>query len=199
MVATVKSLQGTSIEDFANQLFRHWQLGQKDKNNGVLFLVAPNERKVRIEVGYGLEGHLTDAASRLVIENIVLPHFRTGDFAGGVTSGTRSIVTILIAAAEDHGVAIQPVIPPRTDNGDTWFLRFLVSLMVLWTLTLIIQLATRFGLLPEKRRGLWRILDLIVFLGTSINVSGSGSSSSGSSGYSGGGGSSGGGGASGSW
>ena len=69
VVVTLKSLQGTSIEDFGYQLGRHWRIGQKDKNNGVLLIVVPDERKVRIEVGYGLEGSLTDAVSRLIIEN----------------------------------------------------------------------------------------------------------------------------------
>ena len=63
VVATVKSLQGSDIETYANQLFRFWKLGEAKKNNGVLLLVAPKEHKVRIEVGYGLEGTLTDAAS----------------------------------------------------------------------------------------------------------------------------------------
>ena len=65
VVVTLKSLQGTSVEDFGVELGRRWQIGQKGKNNGVLLIVAPNERKVRIEVGYGLEGALTDAVSRL--------------------------------------------------------------------------------------------------------------------------------------
>jgi uncharacterized protein len=67
VVVTLKSLQGTSIEDFGVELGRHWRIGQKDKNNGVLLIVAPNERKVRIEVGYGVEGALSDAVSRLII------------------------------------------------------------------------------------------------------------------------------------
>src|ERR1700736_726173 len=71
VVVTLKSLQGTSIEDYGYQLGRRWQIGQKDKNNGVLLIVAPNERKVRIEVGYGLEGTLTDAVSRLLIANAI--------------------------------------------------------------------------------------------------------------------------------
>src|SRR5262245_21406910 len=71
VVATVRSLRGTSVEDYGNRLFREWKLGQKDKNNGVLLLVAPNEHKVRIEVGYGLEGTLTDAISRFIIETSI--------------------------------------------------------------------------------------------------------------------------------
>jgi uncharacterized protein len=66
VVVTLKSLQGTSIEDYGYQLGRKWQIGQRDKNNGALLIVVPNERKVRIEVGYGLEGTLTDALTKLI-------------------------------------------------------------------------------------------------------------------------------------
>ena len=81
-MVTLKSLQGTSIEDYGYQLGRKWQIGQKGKNNGVLLIVAPNERKVRIEVGYGLEGTLTDAIGSFIIQNSILPRFRAGDYAG---------------------------------------------------------------------------------------------------------------------
>src|ERR1044071_8728175 len=76
VVVTLSSLQGTSIEDYGYQLGRHWGIGQKGVNNGALLIVAPNERKVRIEVGYGLEGALTDAVTKLIIENSILPRFR---------------------------------------------------------------------------------------------------------------------------
>src|SRR3954470_11362000 len=82
VVATVPSLGGLTIEDYANRLYRQWQLGQKDKNNGALLLVAPNERKVRIEVGYGLEGALTDALTKVIIATAMAPRFKQGDFAG---------------------------------------------------------------------------------------------------------------------
>src|SRR5205085_8601810 len=87
VVVTLKSLQGTSIEDFGVQLGRHWQVGQKGKNNGALLIVAPNEHKVRIEVGYGLEGTLTDAITRLIIENSILPRFKANDYPGGIARG----------------------------------------------------------------------------------------------------------------
>ena len=73
VVVTVGSLQGYPIEDFGYQLGRHWGIGQQGKNTGAILIVAPNERKVRIEVGYGLEGQLTDAASRIIIEREILP------------------------------------------------------------------------------------------------------------------------------
>ncbi len=95
VVVTVKSLQGRSIEDYGVRLGRAWQIGQRDKSNGVLLVVAPNERKVRIEVGYGLEGELTDAVVRLIIEQRILPNFRQGNMAGGVVAGTDEIIQAL--------------------------------------------------------------------------------------------------------
>ncbi len=95
VVATVSSLQGQEIEPYANELFRHWALGEKTKNNGVLLVVAPNEKKVRIEVGYGLEGTLTDALSKVVIANAIAPRFKAGDFPGGITRGVDDVITIL--------------------------------------------------------------------------------------------------------
>src|SRR5215475_7432082 len=95
VVATVSSLEGQEIEPYANQLFRTWKLGEKQKNNGVLLLVAPNERRVRIEVGYGLEGTLTDALSKIIIANAIAPRFKAGDFGGGIARGVDDIITVL--------------------------------------------------------------------------------------------------------
>src|SRR5579864_1518718 len=95
VVATVPSLQGSDIETYANELFRTWKLGQAQKNNGVLLLVAPNERKVRIEVGYGLEGTLTDAMASVIISSAIIPRFKTGDFSGGVERGVGGILDVL--------------------------------------------------------------------------------------------------------
>jgi uncharacterized protein len=95
VVVTLSSLQGYSIEDFGYQLGRHWGIGQKGKNNGVLLIVAPKEHKVRIEVGYGLEGELTDAASSTIIQNYILPSLKRGDYNAGVPAGTTSILQVL--------------------------------------------------------------------------------------------------------
>src|SRR6476469_1275273 len=89
VVATVNSLEGQEIEPYANALFRNWKLGEKTKNNGVLLLVAPKEHRVRIEVGYGLEGTLTDALSKVIIVNAITPRFKTGDFSGGISRGVE--------------------------------------------------------------------------------------------------------------
>jgi uncharacterized protein len=101
VVVTVRSLQGLTIEDYGVLLGRAWQIGQKGKNNGVLLLVAPTERKVRIEVGYGLEGELTDAVAKLIIEGSILPSFREGDMAAGVSRGTYAIIRVLSGESAD--------------------------------------------------------------------------------------------------
>jgi len=95
VVATVPSLQGADIETFGYQLGRHWKLGEAKKNNGVLFLIAPKDRKVRIDVGYGLEGTLTDALSKVIIATVVTPNFKKGDFNAGVERGVDAIVEVL--------------------------------------------------------------------------------------------------------
>src|SRR4029079_15495589 len=101
VVATVNSLEGQEIEPYANALFRQWKLGEKAKNNGVLLLVAPKERRVRIEVGYGLEGTLTDALGKVIIANAITPRFKTGDFSDGITRGVDDIITVLTTDASD--------------------------------------------------------------------------------------------------
>ena len=95
VVATVPSLDGEEIEPYANGLFRAWKLGEAKDNNGALLLIAPKERRVRIEVGYGLEGTLTDAVSSIIIANAIAPRFKAGDFNGGVTRGVDDIITTL--------------------------------------------------------------------------------------------------------
>lgn len=101
VVVTVKDLQGYPIEDYSNKLFRSWGIGLKDVNNGALFVIAPNDRKLRIEVGYGLEPFLTDALSSVIINNDVVPRFKAGDMPGGITAGTDAIITQLRASPEE--------------------------------------------------------------------------------------------------
>jgi len=109
VVVTVASLQGVTIEDFGYQLGRHWDIGQKGKDNGVLLIVAPHERKVRIEVGYGLEGALTDALGRTIIEAEIIPRFKANNYAQGIRAGT-----IAILAAIDG--TYKPATPSRIDD-----------------------------------------------------------------------------------
>jgi uncharacterized protein len=198
VVATVKSLEGGDIETYANQLFRFWKLGEAQKDNGVLLLVAPNERRVRIEVGYGLEGTLTDALSKIIIANAITPRFKAGDFGDGITRGVDDIVTVLTTDASewekrpslrlDHGQQVG-------DINETFF----ATALVLFVILILIW--------PGFRALVFNILLALSAGGGSGRgysgggYSGGGWSGGGSSGggFSGGGGSSGGGGASGSW
>ena len=95
VVATIPSLDGEEIEPYANRLFRFWKLGQAKENNGVLLLVAPNERRVRIEVGYGLEKTLSDPRARAIIDRDILPAFRAGNLPGGIIAGAAGITQTL--------------------------------------------------------------------------------------------------------
>jgi uncharacterized protein len=95
VVVTLPDLQGSTIEDFGYQLGRFWGIGQKGKDNGALLIVAKGERKVRIEVGYGLEDRLTDAQSSVIINQVITPAFKQGDFMGGISKGTEAIVQVL--------------------------------------------------------------------------------------------------------
>lgn len=182
VVASIDSLEGYEIRDYGYQLGRHWQIGQKDLNNGVLLLIAPNERKVAIEVGYGLEGSLTDALSHQIIEQYILPKFRQGDMGAGVELGVMMILKGLAGEISAENFVSQA--EPEIDLATAIFMLLFFGFIVFF----IIQ-AIRHG-------------------GGGGGLGGDGSSSSGSrhsswggssGGFSGGGGSFGGGGASGGW
>ena len=95
VILTIPSLEGENIEDFANRVFNEWKLGQKDKDNGILMVVVPHERKMRIEVGYGLESIMTDLSAGRIIREIMAPRFRDEDYDGGITDGALAIISIL--------------------------------------------------------------------------------------------------------
>lgn len=100
VIATIDSLDGEEIEPYATRLFNSWKLGQAGRNNGVLVLVARNDRKMRIEVGYGLEGTLTNQHATRIIEDDMVPAFRAGDFSGGISKAVDDIITVL---EDSHG------------------------------------------------------------------------------------------------
>ncbi len=193
VVATVTSLEGQEIEPYANELFRTWKLGEAKKNNGVLLLVAPNERRVRIEVGYGLEGTLTDALSKVIITNAITPRFKTGDFSGGVTRGVDDIITVLTTDASEWEARPELRLDRRPETGPPGWL-LIGGFFVFFTL---------FVVSPGFRRLVGNVLLALLVSSRSGRsgggFSGGGSWGGGGGGFSGGGGSSGGGGASGSW
>lgn len=100
VVATVPDLQGRDIADYGYRLLRAWGVGQKGADNGAILIVAPNERSVRVEVGYGLEPILTDAVSSLIIQNQITPAFKRGDYSGGVSAGVDALAQQLQAPPE---------------------------------------------------------------------------------------------------
>jgi uncharacterized protein len=201
VVATVKSLQGSDIETYANELFRAWKLGQAQKNNGVLLLIAPNEHRVRIEVGYGLEGTLTDALSSVIISSAIVPRFKTGDFSGGISRGVDGIISVLSGDTSDW----QRKVDVRQDDPESDFdklfpiLFFLLILFICWYL---IRNAGGGG--PSSGGTARRAGPLFIpYGGSSWGGGGFGGGGFGGGGFGGGfgggGGSSGGGGASGGW
>src|SRR5271169_3031372 len=199
VVATVKSLQGSDIETYANQLFRFWKLGETKKNNGVLLLVAPAEHKVRIEVGYGLEGTLTDALASVIISSAIVPRFKVNDFSGGVERGVDGIIAVLTTdASEWHQKADVRADDSSGDFNKLFPILFLVLLIFfIWYL---LHQANGPGSGPGGTGGR-RGPIIVPPLGGSWGSGWGGGSSGGGfgGGFSGGGGWSGGGGASGSW
>jgi uncharacterized protein len=189
VVVTLKSLQGLPIEDFGYQLGRHWGIGQKDKNTGALLIVAPNERKVRIEVGYGLEGTLTDALSRTIIERDILPAFKRGDLNGGVLAGTSALLRVL---GGDRTAAA----PPATQQWRSALPIAPFAINLIFVLFFLVLLMRRHG-----RSGYWGVPAPYIggFGGGGFSGGGFSGGGGGGGGFSGGGGSFGGGGASGSW
>ena len=206
VVATVSSLEGGDIESYANGLFRAWKLGEAKNNNGVLFLIAPKDHKVRIEVGYGLEGQLTDAKSRAIIDNYILPSFKRGDFNFGVLAGATEMVRALGGN------------PPEIGGPTTWFGEghfappgsnkslfnppngiALAVLVLFFLIPLIGTLLLVGALVSSPHKVQWDSNKGWDSDGGYSGGSSSGGGSSGGGGFSGGGGSFGGGGASGSW
>ncbi|QGM97926.1 TPM domain-containing protein [Methylocystis parvus] len=201
-VATIKSLDGYDVETYANGLFRYWKLGEAKKNNGVLFLVAPNERKMRIEVGYGLEGVLTDALSKVIIASAVTPKFKAGDFNAGVENGVDGIIEVLSGDRSEWAKRL----PPQPSAFEE-MLPLLIFALFIFIFIMMARSAGR----PTNYRRYRRGGPPIIILppsgggwrddGWSGGSSGSswGGGDGGFDGFSGGGGSSGGGGASGDW
>jgi uncharacterized protein len=193
VVATVPDLQGYEIEDYGYQLGRAWQVGRKGVNDGAIFLVAPAQRKVRIEVGYGLEPVLTDALSNVILQRKVLPQFRAGHMEQGVVDGTEAIIAQL-ALPDDQAKANVARAAQQPRQGAAGLSPAAHIPVLLIILVVVFVLMRGFGL-----GGLWWLPLMFMGGGRRDGWGGGGSSGGGGGGFSGGGGSFGGGGSSGSW
>lgn len=205
VVATLPSLQGYEIEDYGYQLLRTWGIGRKEQDDGIILIVAPNERAVRIEVGYGLEPVMTDALSSLILQRAVLPAFKAGDYEKGVVDGTRAIVR-QIGLPEDQAKAEvaraeaqRAAAVRKADGGGSIVPIIFAILVVFWVLSGVMR-AFGGGRRRGRDSGLWWLLPLILSnSGRGHGGGWSGGGGFGGGGFSGGGGSGGGGGASGRW
>jgi uncharacterized protein len=210
VVLTVPDLQGREIEEYGVGLGRAWRIGQSEANNGVILIVAIEERKVRIEVGYGLEGILTDALSSQIIRNEITPRFREGDYPGGINAGVDAIIAQLQAppeAAEARAKAASDAHRSRRGSGSILTLIFWVVILAF----IIIFSILRRGVRGRRFGGKRGRRSPVILWGPGLGGGGWGGSSwggggggsswggGGGGGFSGGGGSFGGGGASGGW
>lgn len=177
-VLIVKSLNDEPIENVAIQIFDTWKLGDKKKDNGILFLIAPNERKLRIEVGQGLEGAVPDVIAKRIIADVVAPQFKRGQFDLGIQSGVAALENYVVTG--DEGM-----IAPETSRGKLPLSYLVIAGLIIFGIIFMISpvmaMQILFSLLSGGRGG------------------GGGSGDGSGGGWSGGGGSSSGGGASGDW
>ncbi len=193
VVVTLPDLQGYDSAEFGYQLARAWGIGQKKENNGVLFIIAPKERAMRIEVGYGLEPILTDALSSLILSQKVTPRFRNGDMEGGIVAGTDALIEQL---SLDEAAAIARVQQAKETRQQT---NEIIPLFVIVMIFIVLSILGRvFG---GRGKTLWWLP--LLFMGGGGGGRGGrggwGGGGFGGGGFGGGGGSFGGGGASGRW
>lgn len=221
VVLTIPSLKGESLEEYSIKVAQAWGIGQKGKDNGALLLVSKGDRKVRIEVGYGLEGRLTDALSGRIIDYAILPSFRSGNFDAGVTNGVSAIIEAVRGEYKAPAGGEKP-----SGHDDNAFFGLFILAMVLTALLSRLPAPVRAGIFGVVLPGAGALfglgLGLLVLLGLGGVVlglvgpylfrsgrggggggfyvgGGGGGFSGGGGGFSGGGGSFGGGGSSGGW
>jgi uncharacterized protein len=210
VVATVPDLQGYPIEDYGYRLGRAWKIGQGEANNGVILLVAPKERKVRIEVGYGLEPIVTDALASVIVNQTILPRFRDGDMGGGIVAGAQAIgeqLKLPLEAAEQRAQAqVKAQANKRrsgASNGD-------IAVAVFWAVVIVFVVLPLVASRAKGRRVRGGSAPIVIW-GPGLGGwgggrddddggwGGGGFGGGGGGGFGGGGGSFGGGGASGGW
>ena len=211
VVATVKSLQDDDVQDYGYQLGRAWKIGRAGKNDGVILLIAPNERKVGIEVGYGLEPVLTDALTSVILQTRVLPKFKAGDMPGGVQAGADAIADQLALPADQAQANVAQATAQKAKPAPRERSHGIPAIVILFILFFVFS--SIFGRRGGRGGGVGSWLPWVV-LGALSNSGrggrdddwggggggwGGGDGGGGGGGFSGGGGSFGGGGSSGSW
>ena len=215
VVATVSSLEGRTIEDYGYRLGRYWQLGDEQRDDGVILLVAPKERKVRIETGYGARVFLTDAVSSVIINEVIIPRFKVNDYGGGIVAGTDAIIQQLELPAAEAAKRARDVgaKEARRGKGGAGFLPVVFIVLIFFMVIGGISRAGGGGRRYRGRRSGGGIDPLVMLWGLEAISRGSrgggwggggfggggGGFGGGGGGFSGGGGSFGGGGAGGSW
>jgi uncharacterized protein len=193
VVVTLSSLQDRPIEDWGLTLGRTWGIGQKGKDNGVLLIVAPNDRELRIEVGYGLEGILPDATADAIIRNVIVPRFKAGNMADGISDGVDAIIAVLTGSGEEFTPSRRELVGQTLSEwAPVFFIGFFIIMMIV---TQLRQRGRRRERYYRNSSGGWLYVD-----GADRGWGGGfGGRRSGGGGFGGGGGSFGGGGASGRW
>jgi uncharacterized protein len=213
VVATVRDLEGHDVADYGYRLGREWQIGDKEKDDGVVFLIAPSERRMTIAVGYGLEPVLTDALSGRIIRDEVTPHFKQEDYAGGIQAGVDAIarqIQLPPDEARARAAAAAADERDRADDGNIGGLIFIGFIVFFFFILPTLSAIGRRGRKHRRHRP-WGGAPIIIWGGDDWGGGsgggsgwggsswGGGGSSWGGGGFSGGGGSFGGGGASGGW
>ena len=187
-VLTIPSLQGDALESFSIRVAENWKIGKRGFDNGAILLIAQNDRKLRIEVGYGLEGVLPDAIASRIINEVIVPRFRANDYAGGVEAGVDAIIKV--TSGEPLPVAARK----KPASNSVSFLMQLIPLLTLFVLFGLSAFSWRGTHGAWTSRGGWRYSGW-----TGGGFGGGGGGGFGGGGFSGGGGGFGGGGASGGW
>jgi len=213
VVATIPDLQGYDIDDYGYQLGRAWGIGQKGVNNGVVLIVAPKEHRMRIEVGYGLEGVLTDALSSRIIRQVITPYFKAGDMPSGINAGADEIMRVIqLPPDEQQKLNAEAAQRPHANPADVFKAFGIVFVIIFFIIISAVRAVSRGGTRYRSGGGgvspivVWAAADI---LGNALRGGGGGGGNDGGGwggggfggggGFSGGGGSFGGGGASGGW
>jgi uncharacterized protein len=192
-VLTIPSLKGDSLEDFSIRVAENWKIGKKGFDNGVILIVVPNDRRLRLEVGYGLEGVLPDAVANQIISQYIIPRFRAGDFSGGIVAGIDAVLKVIKREPLPEALRQKPSNSTGPGFGS------IGGLVLLMAVIAVMSMASSAN---RRRKGIWATRGRHyppIFWGGGGFGGGGGGFGGGGGGFGGGGGGFGGGGASGSW